>query len=216
MASAALKKLALEEEVEEFGPRSAGISMTLREFDEIEFVKFAEGYRYELINGVLVVSPTPSAQERGPNDMLAYWLLSCRDNHPRGAVLDLTLPEQTVRTPMNRRRADRLIWAGLGRMPRRRDVATIVAEFVSPGKRNRKRDYEEKRDEYMAMRVGEYWVIDRFDRTMTVFTRSGEKIKARVIREHQTSKTPLLPGFELPLAELLAVADACPTDLDDD
>ena len=103
-----------------------------------------------------------------------------------------------------------------GRMPRRRDVATIVAEFVSPGKRNRKRDYEEKRDEYMAMRVGEYWVIDRFDRTMTVFTRSGEKIKARVIREHQTYKTPLLPGFEPPLAELLAVADACPTDLDDD
>ena len=35
-------------------------------------------------------------------------------------------------------------------------------EFVASGKRNIKRDYEEKRDEYLALGVSEYWVIDRF------------------------------------------------------
>jgi Uma2 family endonuclease len=216
MATVALKRStrqALKKaEPTEYGPRAAGIRMTLREFDRAEFV---EGYRYELINGVLVVSPIPSLQERTPNEYLGHVLLSYRENHPQGTCLDLTAPEQTVLTLTNRRRADRVIWLGLGRRPRRRDVPSIIAEFVSKAKRDRLRDYVEKRDEYMAVGVGEYWVIDRFQRTLTVFSLVGGKIKTRTIREKQTYKTPLLPGFELPLAKLLAVADACP-DLGDD
>ena len=216
MATVVIKKSTREAlkkaEPTEYGPRAAGIRMTLREFDRAEF---AEGYRYELINGVLVVSPNPSPLERDPNEELGYWLRSYRDHHPNGAILNLTLPEQTVRTHTNRRRADRVIWLGLGRPPRRWDVPSIIAEFVSKAKRDRLRDYVEKRDEYIALGVGEYWVIDRFQRTLTVFSLVGGKIKTRTIREKQTYKTPLLPGFELPLAKLLAVADACP-DLGED
>ena len=36
------------------GPRSAGMLLTAAEFDR---ARFREGWRYELINGVLVVSP---------------------------------------------------------------------------------------------------------------------------------------------------------------
>ena len=43
---------------------------------------------------------------------------------------------------------------------------------------------------------------------MTVFTPASGKIKSRVVREKQTSSTPRLQGFELPLAKLLTVADA--------
>ena len=39
------------------GPRSAGVLLTTEEFDRARFV---EGWRYELINEVLVVSPIPS------------------------------------------------------------------------------------------------------------------------------------------------------------
>jgi Uma2 family endonuclease len=59
----------------------------------------------------------------------------------------------------------------------------------------------------MDISVKEYWLIDRFDRCMIVFTRQGDKTKHRIIREHQIYKTALLPGFELPLAKLLARAD---------
>jgi hypothetical protein len=100
MATVALKK-----RIREFGPRSAGVSMTLQEFDRVEVV---EGYPYELINGVLIVSPIPSPQEHSPNEELAYWLLLYRDNHPKAGALNGTLPEHTVRTPLNRRRADRI------------------------------------------------------------------------------------------------------------
>jgi Uma2 family endonuclease len=208
MATATLKKTKGE-----LGPRSAGLRMTLREFDQAEFV---EGHRYELINGVLVVSPIPSPQERNPNEELGHWLRLYRDTHAQGSTLNLTLPEHTVNTPTNRRRADRVIWAGLKRRARVNETPTIIAEFVSSGKRDRKRDYEDKRDEYLAMNVREYWVIDRFQRSVTIFTRVAGKIKSRVLRKKQTLTTPLLPGFELPLARLFAAADACADAGDED
>jgi Uma2 family endonuclease len=58
--------------------------------------------------------------------------------------------------------------------------------------------------------VREYWVIDRFQRTLTVFRKQAGKVKKQVISEKQTYATDLLPGFELPLAKLLALADRWP------
>lgn len=53
--------------------------------------------------------------------------------------------------------------------------------------------------------------IDRFERIMTVFVRQGSKVRKRIVRESQTYRTPLLPGFELPRARLFALADRWPT-----
>jgi Uma2 family endonuclease len=188
------------------GPASAGVPMTPEEFDAVD--EWDENYRYELIHGVLVVSPLPLEQEADPNDDLGYLLRHYRRNHPQGSALDKTLPERFVRTQTSRRRADRVIWAGLGRRPDPKlDVPTIVAEFVSEGKRNYKRDYEEKRREYREIGVIEYWIIDRFQRTMSVFSNQPGVAPTRVVAATETYQTPLLPGFELPLATLLAAAD---------
>ena len=196
-----------------FGPGSSGILMTPHEFDRADFV---EGWRYELVNGVLIVSPIPSMKENDPNQELGYWLLIYRDQHPKGSALDHTAHEWEVKTRRNRRRADRVIWAGLGRLPRRNETPTIIVEFVSAGKRNRERDYEVKRKEYRDIRVKDYWIIDRFDRTRTVFSTIAGKSPKQVIRENQTYKTELLPGFELPLARLLALADRWPEEDESD
>jgi len=142
-----------------------------------------------------------------PNDELGHLLRVYRESHPQGAVLNSTLPEETVATGKNRRRADRVIWAGLGRLPRKNDPPTIVVEFVSEGRRNQERDYEEKRKEYLALGVREYWIIDRFQRVLTVHSRRGGKTKKQVVRENQVYRTVHLPGFELLLARLLALAD---------
>jgi len=193
--------------VREFGPDSAGTLMTPREFDRAGFV---EGWRYELIHGVLVVSPIPLEEERDANGELGYLLRTYRHTHPQGSSLNATLSEHTVRTGSNRRRADRVIWAGLGRHPRRSETPTIAVEFVSAGKR----DYEEKRDEYQAAGVQEYWVMDRFHRTMTVYARRGSKFHKRVLKENQVYTTHLVPGFELPQARLFALADSWPEEAD--
>ena len=87
------------------------------------------------------------------------------------------------------------------------DVPNIAVEFVSQGKRNQQRDYEEKRREYRAAGVQEYWVIDRFRRVLTVYSQKSGKAGTQVIREGEIYRPALLPGFELDLARLLAVAD---------
>src|SRR5436309_578903 len=98
MAAVALKRPRLR-----IGPDSAGILMAAAEFDRAEFV---EGWRYELIQGVLVVSPIPLESERDPNEELGRWLRNYQESHPNGKILDKTLWEHTVSTGENRRRVD--------------------------------------------------------------------------------------------------------------
>jgi len=188
------------------GPEHNGIRMTPDEFDAITAWK--ELYDYELIRGVLVVNPPPLPEERGPNEYLGYLLLRYREDHPQGSSLDDTLAEHTVRTADSRRRADRVIWTGLGRPPEPiRDIPNIIIEFVSAGRRDWKRDYIEKRDEYLALGIAEYWVLDRFQRTMTVFRKRADSFDEKVVQEDKVYCTDFLPGFELPVGRLFEVAD---------
>ena len=188
------------------GPELAGTLMSPDEFDASG--EWVEGYRYELINGVLIVTPPPSEGERGPNDLLGYMLRIYQEQHSQGSVLNYTLPEHTVATLKNRRRVDRAIWAGLGRVPNvRRDVPTIAVEFVSSRRRDRVRDYEAKRGEYGEIGIAEYWMIDRFRRTMTVVRYTGGPSSQVIVAEMQVYTTELLPGFELPVARLFVEAD---------
>jgi Uma2 family endonuclease len=191
-----------------FGPRSAGTLMTPEEFDATPEWAWDDRYRYELIRGVLVVSPAPSIGERDPNGELEFLLRLYQGTHPQGHSLDLTVSEQTVPLTAQRRRADRVIWAGLGRIPDpNRDVPTIVVEFVSSQRRDMLRDYETKRDEYLAAGAREYWIIDRFRRIMTIYRKGTFGPVHQIVFEAQTYETELLPGFALPLARLLSLAD---------
>ncbi|MGC8640846.1 MAG: Uma2 family endonuclease, partial [Isosphaeraceae bacterium] len=126
------------------GPSSAGTQMTPEEFDAAPPGRFKPGYRYEIINGVLVVSPYPGPGERSPNDYLGYLITQYRESHASGSVVDATLPEQTI-PATHRRRTDRAIWVGLGRQPDElKDVPAIAVEFVSKRRRDVLRDFEAK------------------------------------------------------------------------
>lgn len=180
------------------GPELAGTLMTPEEFDSTPQEEWEEGYAYQLINGVLIASPPPSEGERGPNELLGYLLYVYRTEHPQGSALDYTLGEHTIACGENRRRADRVIWAGLARKPNvRSELPTIAVEFVSPGWQNRRRDDEAKRDEYLGMGIQEYWIIDRFHRKMTVVRGPADAPSETVIGQEGVFSTPLLPGFEL-------------------
>jgi Uma2 family endonuclease len=186
---------------------SAGISMTPEEFDAV--TDYDECFNYELINGVLVVTPMASRSERSPNELLGNWLYEYGRHHPSGKCLLETVFEEYLNTRDNRRRADRVIWiARPGAHPDPQvDIPTIVIEFVSPGKAAWRRDYVEKRDEYLEAGVIEYWIVDRFRRSLTAYTREPGRPGELTIPESDIYRTPLLPGFELPLGELLAAAD---------
>ena len=188
------------------GPELAGIALAPEEFDAID--EADSNYRYELINGRLIVTPPPLEAERDGNEELGFLLRLYRYQHPQGEAVDDTLPEQTVITRANRRRADRVIWTGLGRPPDPQlDLPSIVVEWVSESKRDWLRDYVEKLNEYRQIGIAEYWIFDRFRRTLTVYRGTVAAPEEVVVHEGGTYLTSLLPGFELPLARLVLKAD---------
>ncbi|MEX2026376.1 MAG: Uma2 family endonuclease [Pirellulaceae bacterium] len=191
------------------GPDSAGIAMTPEEYDALPPDEWERGFRYELIHGVLVVSPVPAESQQSPNDYLGHLLRVYQEGHPNGNSLDRTTFERRVKTTAGYRVCDRALWIGFGRAIKiHKDVPTIVVEFVSAGKRAFLRDYEEKRDEYLAAGVKEYWVIDWIQSQMTAYFSPPASADHRVIaRTERIYTTPLLPGFELPLDKLLALAE---------
>jgi Uma2 family endonuclease len=190
------------------GLRSSGLLMNPEEFDNLPDYVFTRHLRYELINGVLIVTPPPGNDEIDPNSELGHLVWHYKEFHPQGSIVDKVLAEQTIHATPQRRRADHAIWTGLGHVPNvETDVPSIVVEFVSAKKRDYIRDYETKRAEYLAIGVREYWIIDRFQRIMTVYLNRPEGVATLVIKEADTYQTDLLPGFTLPIARLLARAD---------
>ncbi len=189
----------------QFGPEDNGRLMTPGEFDAIARDDVAEGYTYELIHGVFIVSPFPGPMETDPNDQLGFLLRLYDLHHPN--IIDKTVYETYIRTENGRRRADRVIWIGLGRVPKlKQDVPTIVVEFLSAGRQSRQRDYEEKRQEYLNLGVQECWLFDRFLQRLVVFHRRGGD-RREEIPATESYQTPLLPGFELPVGQILSRAE---------
>src|SRR6266545_8144888 len=101
----------------QFGIESAGILMAPEEFDNADPGDFDPMWEYELINGLLIASPIPLRQETDSNEEVAHLLRNYQADHAEGKALDKTLPEQYVKCGRNRRKADRVVWAGLGRLP---------------------------------------------------------------------------------------------------
>lgn len=194
-------------------PDMAGMRMTPDEFDASTGTR---GHRYELIQGVLVVTPMPGRRERHPNDELGHRLRMYQEQHPQGHCLDLTLPEETLVLGDNRRRPDRAVWVGLGRLPLEDERPAIVVEFVSRGRQAAHRDYVEKRDEYAAHGIREYWIFDSFQSRLTVWEFEGEIRRSTVLSAGGVYQSPLLPGFHLPVGELLAIAQRWAPENDDE
>lgn len=180
--------------------------MLADEFDTLEH--YDDCYRYELIDGVLVVRPVPSDAVADMNDLLGYLLYEYKTQHPRGHSLDASRSRRCIRSTNSRRLVERGAWTGLGRRPNSaRDVPAIAIDFVLTDTRDWVADYRRRSTEYLNLGVLEYWIIDRFRRSMTVYRRTNDAPQKLVIGEDGVYTTELLPGFELPLARLLAAAD---------
>jgi Uma2 family endonuclease len=85
--------------------------------------------------------------------------------------------------------------------------ADLVVEVVSEGLENRRRDLEQKREEYAEAGIPEYWIVDPEFETITVLTLIDGSYK--VHGEFQTGSVAtsvLLPGFEVDVGGAFAAA----------
>lgn len=116
-----------------------------------------DGYRYEIIDGGLAVSPPPSPRHQGVLARLARLLderLPVGEHQIQGVGLAVH-----GRRPTEFVIPDLLVY--VGELPERHftpEQVRLVVEVVSPS--SRRMDRATKRDLYEELGVPEYWVID--------------------------------------------------------
>lgn len=166
-----------------------------------------DGVHRELIDGEIVVTPSPVKRHERLRTRLVVSLGNHLDEHPlQGemfmARFDVVLSPHDVLEP------DVLVVLG-----DQQDILTetnirgapgLVVEILSPS--TRKRDQIIKRDLFDRQGVREYWMVDPDHNQVTVYRRveDGSFPMAATLDASETLATPLLPGWSLSLAKLFA------------
>ena len=168
-----------------------------------DYQQLPEGTPYELINGHLVMSPSPSVQHQRLVRRLSRILEEHIQAHESGEVLfapiDVHLSDDTVVQPdilyVSPGRADRIEEREINGAP------DLIIEVASPSTSHL--DAFDKKQLYEAHDVREYWIVDPDTETVEVYlnTDDGFRQHARAVRDGQASSA-LLNGFAVQLGTL--------------
>jgi Uma2 family endonuclease len=158
-----------------------------------------DGYRYEVIDGVLYMTPLPSILHQRVSLQLIRKLAEFVEQHDLGEVLQapvgVRLPNQP--TPLLPDilfvRAERLDIIGDVYVEGAPD---LVMEILSPG--NWLYDCREKKQVYQQGGVAEYWIVDPRTETIQVYQleRGGYALLGQYGAGERV-QSPGLPGFEV-------------------
>jgi len=169
-----------------------------------DYQQLPEGAPYELINGHLLMSPSPSVQHQ----RLVFRLGSDLNEHIQavgkgGEVLlspmDVHLSDDTVVQPdvlyVSPARSDRIDEQEINGAP------DLVIEVASPSTSHL--DAFDKKQLYEAHGVREYWIVDPDTETVEVYqnTDDGFRQHARAVEQGPVASA-LLDGFAVDLVDL--------------
>ncbi len=166
---------------------------------------------YELENGELVIMPPESDLNlRIASFLFAYFVIQgvpC-DRLRIGTEIVVTGSKATVRLPDLIILSEELVIAlkSATRSTITMDMPPpqLVVEVVSPGKKNRDRDYRYKRSQYQARGIIEYWIVDPIEQKITIFNLVEGLYEERIFKEKEAIASPILS--ELNLTSQLKVA----------
>jgi Uma2 family endonuclease len=172
--------------------------------DEFANASYDEPWKYERVNGRLVVM---SPEGTGHVIQSTPWMRKLQvyaDNHPE--IVQAVVSQAWMRIDADHdRMADIGVYLGgiLEDLNIPDQVPDLIFEFVSRSKKDKRRDYVEKRAQFEKIGVREYVIVDRFARNVTVLTLGEGGYQERVLTSADVYRSPLLPGFEVRLAEVL-------------
>ena len=183
-------------------PAHSGVKLT---YDD--FLLFPDdGKRHELIDGEHYVTPTPVCRHQAIVGNIYYGIRRYLEAHPIGkffgAPLDVILSQFDVVEPdlifVSNERAGEILkdWV--------RGAPDIVIEVASPS--TRRRDETIKRRLYEGFGVVEYWIADPDLDAMRIHRRQGGGFERPIELSSEAGDvltTPLLPGLQLLLADIL-------------
>jgi Uma2 family endonuclease len=192
----------MQDTILQLGPNDAGMKLTHEEFAQ------ADGeppFRYERVRGRLVVMSPPGEEHRLASkpfrrELGMYWGLH------RDIVDDVDVKGWVATSDDDDRIPDICIYLVGETSDQRRPyrVPDLVFEFVSGSRADQERDDIAKRDEYHAIGVREYVIVDRFKNQVLVLTWADEDYHEQILPATGVYSTPLLPGLKVALAECFA------------
>jgi Uma2 family endonuclease len=169
-------------------------------YDELEAIpQERDGDRHEIINGELIVTPSPIPNHQDVSANISYALQQFVRARKLGKVfsapIDVRLtPDNVLNPDIVFIARDRLHVVG----PKAVDAPPdLVVEILSPG--TRQRDLTTKREIYARFGVREYWIVDPNARTVTILTLTGNTYQPVPGGEGGAIESRVLPGLKLTL-----------------
>jgi len=178
-----------------------------------EYLAYDDGTdtRYELVDGELVEMPTESPENCRLAKLLMLELakyisivlinvkdieLAVSGRRAKVRLPDLTVLSEEGYAALTGKRSNTITHD----MP----PPLLVVEIVSPGTKNRDRDYRYKRTEYAAREIAEYWIIDPETHQITLCLWVNGQYEDQVYQGDTPIQSTVIPGFNLSAAQVLA------------
>ena len=161
--------------------------------------------RYELMEGVIVVSPPPGLTHQRALGNLLTILNIFLSKHPIGEVFttpgvtfnqhNSVIPDITY-----------LSHARLAEVVSRDHIEgppELMIVFVSPGSTNARRDRVLKRQVYGKQGIQEYWIVDPRKRTVEIYRLHKNSLELVIsLSDEDRITTPLLPSLAIPVSSV--------------
>lgn len=168
-----------------------------------------DGNRYEIIGGVLYVSPSPTYRHQRVSLKLASALDAYATRTDSGMVvaapMDVHLsPHDVVQPDVLMVGKDRL---GIVQERGIAGAPDLVVEILSPSTMTT--DFIRKAGLYAQYGVREYWIVDPEGETVVVQTLEGDRyVYVNEFGKDDTLTSPLLPGLALDLSHVFLTEPA--------
>jgi len=183
------------------GRRDHGRPLT---FDEFSSAQFDEPWRYERVGGRLIVMAPAGEDHIETSEPLRDYLGAYRLSHPD--VVRRVASEAWIRIDEDQDRvADIAVYLQGSSQTEPIPLRTpdLVFEVVTPGRRNERRDFVERRAESARRGIREYVIIDRSQARVTILTLDGGTYQENTLWRNDLYTSPHLPGLAIPLADVL-------------
>jgi Uma2 family endonuclease len=163
----------------------------------------SDGNKYEVINGVLYVTPAPAVAHQFTSGDLFYLMADHANDNDLGYVLaapvDVLLPNQPVplQPDILFLRKER---KGIVGQQNVEGAPDLIVEILSPS--NTSYDRQTKFAVYEDAGVPEYWIVDYRARTIEVFVLEDEYVLLGKWGMGETAISRALEGFQVPVSRI--------------
>lgn len=179
-----------------------GLRMTADEY----FALGETRERYELVDGVVLMSPSATPRHQRLIGLIQHMIASFLDKNPVGEVfVELDVHLGTGHSGRDLVYRPDLFFLTMDKAHRLSDRATeppdLIVEIVSPS--SRRFDHETKKDDYERAGVAEYWIIDPEHAQCLFYRLSDTGFVAAPLGPH-FYESQVLAGFKLDLNRVRA------------